>query len=547
MKKKGRTTLRKKLLAGIIGFALALFLFISLFVGFYYYRTEMQEYSDNAYSYARTASDFIDGDRVLQYLDPDGPGIDEYYMEIMSFLVSALSENPVMKYYYVFVPYEDDLTYVWDAEGVEGSTPLGYTEEYMDGGKEAVDAIYNKNPVQKVLVFNDETYGRISCAYYPIYDSSGEPVAVVGVDLAMEGIEHELLLYFLVIIASITIVSAVMIIIYYFLLNRMLVKPISELNKATKSMVGNLDKQEDFNLNIHTNDEIEELAGTFKKTSEDLRKYIKELSAVTAEKERIGTELNVATRIQADMLPRIFPAFPKRAEFDLFASMSPAKEVGGDFYDFYLVDDDHIALVVADVSGKGVPAALFMVIAKTLIKTRALLGESPSQILYNVNNQLSEGNESSMFVTVWLAVIQLSTGKGLAANAGHEHPAIRRAGGEYELLVYRHSPAVAMMEGMKFPEHEFELHPGDNIFMYTDGVAEAVDPAYEQFGTDRMLEALNKDPDASAQKQTKTVRAAIDKFVGDAEQFDDITMLCLKYNGPKAYGTENNPEIDLEK
>ena len=259
---------------------------------------------------------------------------------------------------------------------------------------------------------------------------------------------------------------------------------------------------------------------------------------MTAEKERIGAELNVATRIQADMLPSIFPAFPRRDEFDLFASMSPAKEVGGDFYDFYLIDDDHIALVVADVSGKGVPAALFMVIAKTLIKSRAMLGESPSQILYNVNNQLSEGNESSMFVTVWLAVIQLSTGKGLAANAGHEHPAIRRAGGKYELSVYRHSPAVAMMEGMKFPEHEFELHPGDSLFMYTDGVAEAVDPAYEQFGTDRMLDALNKNPDASPEKQSKTVRDAIDKFVGEAEQFDDITMLCLKYTGPKTEEAE---------
>ena len=538
MKKKGRTTLRKKLLAGMIGFALALFFFTSVFVGFYYYRTEMQEFSDTAYSYARTASNIIDGDRVLRYLDPDGPGEDEYYMAIMKYLVSARNENPVMKYFYVFVPHEDDLTYVWDAEGVEGASPLGYTEEYMEGGKEAIDAVFNKDPAQKVLIFNDETYGRISCAYYPIYNSDGEPVAVVGVDLAMEGIEHELVLYLLVIIAAISFVSTVMIIIYYFLLNRMLVKPISKLNAATKGLVGNLDKEEKFDLNIHTNDEIEELAGTFKKTNADLRKYIKELSAVTAEKERIGAELNVATRIQADMLPSIFPAFPRRDEFDLFASMSPAKEVGGDFYDFYLIDDDHIALVVADVSGKGVPAALFMVIAKTLIKSRAMLGESPSQILYNVNNQLSEGNESSMFVTVWLAVIQLSTGRGLAANAGHEHPAIRRAGGKYELSVYRHSPAVAMIEGMKFPEHEFELHPGDSLFMYTDGVAEAVDPAYEQFGTDRMLDALNKNPDASPEKQTKTVRAAIDKFVGEAEQFDDITMLCLKYTGPKTEEAE---------
>ena len=538
MKKKGRTTLRKKLLAGMIGFALALFFFTSVFVGFYYYRTEMQEFSDTAYSYARTASNIIDGDRVLRYLDPDGPGEDEYYMAIMKYLVSARNENPVMKYFYVFVPHEDDLTYVWDAEGVEGASPLGYTEEYMEGGKEAIDAVFNKDPAQKVLIFDDETYGRISCAYYPIYNSDGEPVAVVGVDLAMEGIEHELVLYLLVIIAAISFVSTVMIIIYYFLLNRMLVKPISKLNAATKGLVGNLDKEEKFDLNIHTNDEIEELAGTFKKTNADLRKYIKELSAVTAEKERIGAELNVATRIQADMLPSIFPAFPRRDEFDLFASMSPAKEVGGDFYDFYLIDDDHIALVVADVSGKGVPAALFMVIAKTLIKSRAMLGESPSQILYNVNNQLSEGNESSMFVTVWLAVIQLSTGRGLAANAGHEHPAVRRAGGKYELSVYRHSPAVAMIEGMKFPEHEFELHPGDSLFMYTDGVAEAVDPAYEQFGTDRMLDALNKNPDASPEKQTKTVRAAIDKFVGEAEQFDDITMLCLKYTGPKTEEAE---------
>ena len=538
MKKKGRTTLRKKLLAGMIGFALALFFFTSVFVGFYYYRTEMQEFSDTAYSYARTASNIIDGDRVLRYLDPDGPGEDEYYTAIMKYLVSARNENPVMKYFYVFVPHEDDLTYVWDAEGVEGASPLGYTEEYMEGGKEAIDAVFNKDPAQKVLIFNDETYGRISCAYYPIYNSDGEPVAVVGVDLAMEGIEHELVLYLLVIIAAISFVSTVMIIIYYFQLNRMLVKPISELNAATKGLVGNLDKKVKFDLNIHTNDEIEELAGTFKKTNADLRKYIKELSAVTAEKERIGAELNVATRIQADMLPSIFPAFPRRDEFDLFASMSPAKEVGGDFYDFYLIDDDHIALVVADVSGKGVPAALFMVIAKTLIKSRAMLGESPSQILYNVNNQLSEGNESSMFVTVWLAVIQLSTGKGLAANAGHEHPAIRRAGGKYELSVYRHSPAVAMIEGMKFPEHEFELHPGDSLFMYTDGVAEAVDPAYEQFGTDRMLDALNKNPDASPEKQSKTVRDAIDKFVGEAEQFDDITMLCLKYTGPKTEEAE---------
>ncbi len=249
------------------------------------------------------------------------------------------------------------------------------------------------------------------------------------------------------------------------------------------------------------------------------------------DKQRIGAELNVATQIQADMLPRIFPAFPDRNEFDLFASMHPAKEVGGDFYDFFLVDDDHIALVMADVSGKGVPAALFMVIAKTLIKNQAQLGKSPAEILKNVNEQLCEGNEAELFVTVWLAIIEISTGRGVAANAGHEHPTIRRADGLYELVEYRHSAAVATVEGIRFREHSFELHPGDRLFVYTDGVPEATDAHNVLFGNERMLAALNSDPEAAPEQLLRNVRAAIDAFVGDAPQFDDITMLSFSYFG----------------
>ena len=224
-------------------------------------------------------------------------------------------------------------------------------------------------------------------------------------------------------------------------------------------------------------------------------------------------------------------AFPDRKEFDLYASMDPAKEVGGDFYDFFLVDDDHLALVMADVSGKGVPAALFMVIAKTLIKNRAQLGESPAEILNNVNEQLCEGNEAELFVTVWLAVIEISTGRGLAANAGHEHPVLRRADGRYELITYRHSPAVATMEGIRFREHPFEMYPGDRLFVYTDGVPEATNAVNELFGPERMLDALNRDPDASPEELLHTVRKEIDAFVGDAPQFDDITMMNFCYNG----------------
>ena len=249
------------------------------------------------------------------------------------------------------------------------------------------------------------------------------------------------------------------------------------------------------------------------------------------EKERIGAELNIATQIQADMLPRIFPAFPDREEFDIYATMTPAKEVGGDFYDFFLIDEDHLGLVMADVSGKGVPAALFMVIAKTLIKNRAQMGGGPAEVLQYVNEQLCEGNDAELFVTVWFAILDVKTGKGLAANAGHEHPVIRRAGGKYELSVYHHSPAVATMEGIRFREHEFELHPGDSLFVYTDGVPEATNAGNELFGTDRMLNALNSEPNVSPEKFLRNVREEIDVFVGGAPQFDDITMLGLHYMG----------------
>ena len=253
--------------------------------------------------------------------------------------------------------------------------------------------------------------------------------------------------------------------------------------------------------------------------------------AETAKTQQLETELNLASDIQSNVLPNIFPVFPERKDISLYASMTPAKEVGGDFYDFFFVDDNHLALVMADVSGKGVPAALFMMVARTLIKNRALMGGTPSEILFDVNNQLCEGNIAELFVTVWLGIIDLSTGKGLAANAGHEHPAIKDQSGEYKLVVYKHSPAVAAMENMKFNEHEFEMHKGDTLFVYTDGVAEATNANNELYGTDRMLDALNRNPQATPAELLENIKNDIDEFVQGAQQFDDITMLALKYIG----------------
>ena len=261
--------------------------------------------------------------------------------------------------------------------------------------------------------------------------------------------------------------------------------------------------------------------------------YVDEIQDITAEKEKISAELNVANKLQAEMLPSDFPAFPDRKEFDLYATMDPAKEVGGDFYDFFFVDDDHLCLVVADVSGKSIPAALFMVNSKTRIQNQASFGKSPGQILAAVNDQLCLRNESGFFVTVWIAIIDLKTGKGVAANAGHEHPVIRRANGSYELVIYRHSLAVGVVEGVPFNEHEFELHPGDRIFIYTDGVPEATSEQDELFGEERMVESLNSHMEDSLQELLPDLKKDIDNFVGNAPQFDDITMLGFDYYGPR--------------
>ena len=310
-----------------------------------------------------------------------------------------------------------------------------------------------------------------------------------------------------------------------------IIDPLNTITRRVASL-GVRNRQFQMENVYRTGDEIEVLAESFAKQSARTMLYIDQIKRVTAEKERIGAELDMASQIQASQLPRLFPAFPNRKEFSLYASMTPAKEVGGDFYDFFMIDQDHIGLVMADVSGKGVPAALLMMVARVLIKSGLQNGKSPAEALESVNNQLCESNDAGFFVTMWVAVLEISTGKGVAANAGHEHPVLRRAGGSYEMVIYRHSMPVATMEGIPFRQHEFRLNPGDSVFVYTDGVAEAPNGANELYGTDRMLNALNSEPDAQPGQILANVMNDIHAFVDGAEQFDDITMLCFRYMGP---------------
>lgn len=270
------------------------------------------------------------------------------------------------------------------------------------------------------------------------------------------------------------------------------------------------------------------------------RKSIFDQKKETQKSERVATELHLAEQIQRNFLPNIFPPFPDHKEFELFANMIAAKEVGGDFFDFYFVDNDHLALIIADVSGKGIPGAMMMMATKILIKNTALVGNNnPAYILDKVNKQICSNNSTEMFVTAWLGILEISSGKLIAANAGHEYPYILQ-NGKYNLLKDRHGLVLGALENSKYTNYEVTLAKGDGIFVYTDGVTEATDQNKNLFTNDRLTETLNKYSHESADSVIKGINAAINIFSNGSEQFDDITMLSLIYHGP------NDNELTLE-
>ena len=308
------------------------------------------------------------------------------------------------------------------------------------------------------------------------------------------------------------------------------------LNTITQQIAELSDSNDEFQMKdeYRTGDEVEALADSFAKLYHEKLVYLETVQRVTAEKERIGAELSLATEIQASMMPHIIPAFPDRKDFDIVGNMNPAKEVGGDFYDYFLVDDDHLCMVIADVSGKGVPAALFMMSCRIILRSAAMLGCAPAEILAMANQAICSDNEAEMFVTVWVGILELSTGRLTCSNAGHEYPVLKQPGGNYELYKDRHGFVIGGLDQAKYHEYELQLQPGAKLFVYTDGVPEATNADKELFGTARMVDTLNTAPDAAPIDVLQNMRHAVDRFVLDAEQFDDLTMLCLEYKGPQA-------------
>ncbi len=384
------------------------------------------------------------------------------------------------------------------------------------------------------------SFGWLCTACEPfsgLWSQSGAPDGYVGVDLDMNQVIRKRHVYLLNSIIFIAALTGAALFATLSLLNRGVVQPLKQLIEGTRAFAGierGYTPEDVMKDQVMPRDEIGELYRDIRDLQSHMVEYTGRLARVSAEKERILTELRLAATIQDSMLPTVFPPFPDRDEFELYAVMDPAREVGGDFYDFFLVDQDHLALVIADVSGKGISGALFMMSSKLLISNQTMTGAGPAEILSAVNEKICETNEKTrMFVTVWLGILDMRTGVMTCCNAGHEYPFIRRADGKFEVLRDVHGLVAGGFPGMPYREYQLQLEAGDTVFVYTDGVTEAMNGQEELFGMNRLEETLNSLDGKNCREILEGVQESVERFVDGAEQFDDLTMLCMRYRPEK--------------
>ena len=495
----------------------------------------VEQYTTDAFMAANVSSMMLLPEMIDNYMIDGGDNTNWY--NVYNLLKSTCNSTGVEFIYVIKVDRTDynHITFVFatkNADSIYDEFPCGYVRETTNEEyRNAYRALY-EGALDSASVMRDSgnlSTGRHITVMIPL-KSGMETKAIICVQVQLAKLEKARSTYVRNVVIVLIILAAAVIATQGLYLNSVLIRPVKTITaESTRFARESVKRKKKLSKSIkNKDDEIALLADSIDHMETQIVDYIQNITAITAEKQRISTELSLAARIQADALPSRFPAFPDRKEFDLYASMDPAKEVGGDYYDFFLVDDDHLCLFIADVSGKGIPAALFMMSTKSVLSNNAMKSLSPAEILENTNNVVSK-NMQDMFVTVWLGILEISTGKLVASNAGHEYPVIRQPGGKFQVLEDSHGPFIGGFAGVKYTDYEVQLGHGASLFVYTDGVPEATDRKNDMFGMDRLVDALNQEPGASPEKLLENVRASVDRFVKDAEQFDDLTMLCLEY------------------
>ena len=497
------------------------------------------QYAEDALHIAKAAAVDVDPDRIDSYFENGGQS-EEYRMAWtrMDELCNAMDAT----FIYVIRPDLTDynhISFVFSTVNHDSEySPyeVGYVRATTnDDYKRLYRNLYEGLSEEELLFLEDDHYSKAQhhlTALIALKGSDGATKGILCVQRQMSALALARMVFRINIIRVMSVLSVIVGIGHGLYLNRSLIRPIRKITaEASRFAEENKPAEKKLKAEIRNEDEIGVLAQSIDQMEEQVARYIENLPEITAERERIGTELDLAKRIQVAMVPHEFPPFPGRTEFDVYASMTSAKEVGGDFYDFFLIDEDHLCLLIADVSGKGIPGALFMMASKIILESCAMLGRSAAEILNKTNEAVCSKNQAEMFITVWLGILEISTGKLTAVNAGHEYPVVKTADGVFEIFKDKHGIVVGGMEDIQYKEYELQLEKGTKLFVYTDGVPEATDAQNRMFGSRRMLEALNEKPDATPQEVLESIHRAVDVFLDGAEQFDDMTMLCLEYHG----------------
>jgi sigma-B regulation protein RsbU (phosphoserine phosphatase) len=500
-------------------------------------------YEQNIEEVVKTVSFTIEGNKLQEIVDKlsssdsaevkryqDGLKDDKVYQETLSLLRHIKNINHV-KFLYIQKFEKNGAVAIMDTDTSSNKFIPGKKYKFSKG-EEGIDLKKGTG----IFEGYDDEYGDLISISSPIFNDKNEVIAMMGVDISTQTIHDTLRMTVIKMAIVILIAMLVLISLLYLFLDKIVIHPIGLISGATRKFVQSLYLSEEgeafevTDLNIHSKDELGRLAYDIQIMEEEINEYIVNLTKVTRDKERIGTELNVATQIQSDMLPKIFPFEPERREFDLHALMRPAKEVGGDFYDFFMLDQDHVAIVIGDVSDKGVPAALFMVISKTLIKDYTQAGMPVNEVFDYANNELCEGNEASLFTTGILGIFNINTGKLLYADAGHEPLIVMNTKDQTVRYVEpkKRNFVLGGMEGTKYAVNEMTLDPGDVLLLYTDGVPDAMNESEEAFGWDRLTKVCQDHLNEEPHEMLKNILADLDKYIGSRAQFDDITMLALK-------------------
>ncbi len=551
--RKLRSSMSLNVLGGLVFLMLLFGLIVSIIGNSCFVNAFKDEYATVTYHMADSAASFINGNHINDYLA--GREEEEYTQTKRRLDISTQKMN-VSLLYVIAVDTSDYGSFVSVFNSVNNSVDDSeYTEWEIGYERKATNEEYSqkyralyehKSKYETVfrMQTNDGAHPHIT-TLVPIQNRDGDVTALMCVQRPMREMENAFRPYVLLILSVVLFMVILISALATLFLKNSIIHPVEKVSKEATRFAKESAKGEPLGK-ISRYEDIQNLADSIDRMETDMVSYIDNLTAVTAEKERMGVELSIAAQIQANSLPDVFPAFPNRNEFDIYALMDPAKEVGGDFYNFFLIDDDHLALVIADVSGKGIPAALFMMVTNILISDRTMMGGTPGEILSFVNENICARNRADMFVTVWLGILEISTGKLTASNAGHENPVIYRKGKHFEVFKDPHGFVIGGLEGMRYKDYEIRLNKGDKLFLYTDGLPEATDSDQKLYTVERMAKELNLYQDGSPQEIIEGMQISVNDFVGDAPQFDDLTMLCIEIKDEDIKNNAQTRSDDLQ-